>query len=363
MEKNRIILLDLLRGIAAYLVAVSHYCILEKIEPVFFEIISSGTVEIFFILSGFVLGPQIIFCLNTGSLKNIEIFLKRRWLRTIPPYIFALLIICMLKNNIDYEVVYYFFYCQNLLHPSLVVDWYSISWSLSVEEWYYVLFPAIGLLVTSTLKLKQSQYWLIAVSFIALIAIIRGVFSPVENWGEQVRRVVIYRLDSIAFGFLLYLNFDRIMSNLNLLSLNKAIILLCFSLTASASLSFQILYSIGKEKNIQYEFMFPLIAALLGGVTVVTFSFLNMIYKDNKIICVISLFLGKISYSIYLFHLIVFQIMKPTLANFSIYFQFFLINLILIGFCTAFFYLFEKPILSTRPQYIDIFFPKKSNSS
>ena len=89
--------LDLLRGISGYGVAICHYYafVFENSQ---YEYFSFLFVEFFFVLSGFVLFPQILETLNNK--KNLIIFYKRRWLRTIPLYIFCLIIISFIFNEL-----------------------------------------------------------------------------------------------------------------------------------------------------------------------------------------------------------------------------------------------------------------------
>ena len=59
MESKKFYGLDLLRGIAGYGVAITHYFYFVQ-EKVDFEYYSFIFVEIFFVLSGFVLSNQLI---------------------------------------------------------------------------------------------------------------------------------------------------------------------------------------------------------------------------------------------------------------------------------------------------------------
>src|SRR5262249_21127344 len=82
--------LDLVRGAAAFCVAIPHYFVLNSTDWPTAEAVSVLSVEVFFILSGFVLAPQIMFCSRDGRLVNLLIFLVRRWMRTILPFLVAL---------------------------------------------------------------------------------------------------------------------------------------------------------------------------------------------------------------------------------------------------------------------------------
>ena len=108
MDSTKINSLNLFRGVAGYGVAVSHfYYYLFYIN--FFQFLSIFFVEFFFVLSGFVLYPQLLRVYENS--KNLKIFYFRRWLRTIPAYCLALLTysIFFLKFDLD-TLKYLFFY-------------------------------------------------------------------------------------------------------------------------------------------------------------------------------------------------------------------------------------------------------------
>ena len=89
--------LDLLRGISGYGVAICHFYAFVY-QNVFLEYLSFIFVEFFFVLSGFVLFPQLLKILDNK--KNLVIFYKRRWLRTLPLYFICLVIISIMFNKI-----------------------------------------------------------------------------------------------------------------------------------------------------------------------------------------------------------------------------------------------------------------------
>ena len=68
-------LLNIYRYFAALIVCISHY-ILHWNKSVYFEFTAILGVELFFILSGFVLAPQIL-RLEKNPRKNLKTFLLR----------------------------------------------------------------------------------------------------------------------------------------------------------------------------------------------------------------------------------------------------------------------------------------------
>ena len=76
---------------------------------------------------------------------------------------------------------------------------------------------------------------------------------------------------------------------------------------------------------------------------------LDKIFK-SRLIYKINLFLGKISYSIYLFHLIIIYIIGLN-KNLSFFAYFIIFIIVQIGVSTLLYYFFEEPILNSRPKY------------
>ena len=192
MENNRYSSIDQLRFIAALCVALSHIIIFKKGFDINLEIISSIAVEVFFIISGFVLTPQIINLLNKSSLQNYKIFLLRRWYRTIPLYLLSLILISILLGRfLSFDFFKYLFFIQNFLYIWVSNDYYSIAWSLSVEEWFYIIFPIFLFFFLKFYKQKNDKNIIyLSFLFIGLIFLLRIFFINDENWGSNIRRIV-----------------------------------------------------------------------------------------------------------------------------------------------------------------------------
>ena len=206
---ERIDSLDLLRGMAAFAVMVPHFFMYYLGDAATTaEIVSVTAVEVFFVLSGFVLGPQIVLCAERRDWLTVRTFLVRRWMRTIPSYLVALLAISVIFGELGSgDFFRYAAYVQNLSSQYNVRDYFPVAWSLSVEEWYYVAFPPFLLLYVKLTKGTGEwfQYACATVLLITCISLLRFVYADTADWGAQVRRVVVFRIDSIAYGFLLYL--------------------------------------------------------------------------------------------------------------------------------------------------------------
>ena len=158
MTTQRYSSIDLLRFFAASTVALAHLMITKNGFNISLEIISSMAVEVFFIISGFVLAPQIIKIVQSNDINVLKIFLLRRWYRTIPLYVLSLILTSIALNKIfSIDIIKYLFFLQNFFNSWIEDDYFSISWSLSVEEWFYVLFPTFLILLSGIFKKTNNK--------------------------------------------------------------------------------------------------------------------------------------------------------------------------------------------------------------
>ena len=123
--------LNFFRALSGFGVCISHYFFYMK-GIFFFEFLSFIFVEFFFILSGFVLTPQLIKIYNR---ENLKIFFYRRWIRTLPLFILCLITYSILFKKFDLDTLKYFFLIQNI-YPNFIT--YNIT-NLSITYIIYFL--------------------------------------------------------------------------------------------------------------------------------------------------------------------------------------------------------------------------------
>ena len=73
--------------------------------------------------------------------------------------------------------------------------------------------------------------------------------------------------------------------------------------------------------------------------------------QQSSILSRSSSYLGRISYSVYLFHILFAQVLDKKLAALPMGLQLAIYLSAVAVFCTAFYYFFERPILAARPRY------------
>jgi peptidoglycan/LPS O-acetylase OafA/YrhL len=210
-NNNRVVGLDIVRAVAILIVVYWHGVSLipEKLHLYYYlPLPLIDGVSIFFVLSGFLIGGILLKIIQDGrfTFKVLLNFWLRRWFRTLPNYFFVLsgLLICQILfyNNwggVDFK---YMLFLQNFIseHPPMFPE----AWSLCVEEWFYLLFPIACFVFYGLLKNKSQSVLLSAVLFLLPPLFLRVVFYyygiNTDNWDSSIRKVVVFRLDSIMYG-------------------------------------------------------------------------------------------------------------------------------------------------------------------
>jgi peptidoglycan/LPS O-acetylase OafA/YrhL/lysophospholipase L1-like esterase len=310
---------------------------------------------VFFVLSGFVLAPQIVREVVGGPWRNLGVFLVRRWMRTIPPYVVALVAIALITGNLlTGDFARYLVYAENLTHMAVANDFYPVAWSLGVEEWFYLLFApmlfVVGLLLGRSDRRLEIGF---AVAFIIVVAALRHFFAP-ANWDLDVRRVMLFRIDSIVWGYLLFLALEKrsglaVAREWGLAALGAAT-------AAVTALELAIAYRALLGESWAQNF-FPYASALFGMTWVAAFRLAEPAFSGQGVRA-LSFWLGRISYSAYLFHLLLVILLKPVLAGWPLAAQLALYVALICAFSTLFWRGFEKPILAARPRYASSLLPR-----
>jgi peptidoglycan/LPS O-acetylase OafA/YrhL len=209
---NRVYGLDVFRAIAILFVLMGHSLEHSKVAP---DIATFGHlgilgVELFFVLSGFLIGSIIMRLIDEKrfhSFADIALFWQRRWLRTLPMYFLALLAFIRFDYHgrhdlFDYPA--YFVFMQNF--ADRIPDFFELSWSLAIEEHFYLWFPIAFYLWERLTKQSHLAIILTAVTFIVIAysyRIYHPLFSDWNEYNRALRMVVLSRIDAIMFGILI----------------------------------------------------------------------------------------------------------------------------------------------------------------
>jgi peptidoglycan/LPS O-acetylase OafA/YrhL len=138
--------LDLLRAAAVTAVVAAHLPVLSPVHrPALLAVTWAGQfgVDLFFVLSGWLISGLYFRDRTGGHFGGWWRFVARRALRTVPPYYVALLAAWLAARWFrgDHPAFdpSYLVFLQNYLGT---LPYFSVSWSLCIEEHFYLALPA-----------------------------------------------------------------------------------------------------------------------------------------------------------------------------------------------------------------------------
>lgn len=165
------------------------------------QLMSGGTgVQIFFTLSGFLITSILLKELKEYNSIHFRFFFIRRFLRLLPPLIVLYIVIFVLMlngsiNDSGYGIIFSFFYIYNFIPNKFYTSELGHTWSLSVEEQYYFVWPFVIHFVRERKKLFLIIFAVVAVSFLSYYIYphisFTGRFKPTRWFIPAVSSIII----------------------------------------------------------------------------------------------------------------------------------------------------------------------------
>ena len=195
--------LDVLRAVAITGVVYAHF---HAMLPDLLPSVKSGYfgVELFFVLSGFLIGGLLLdIAERDPGWRDWLTFMVRRWLRTVPVYLTWTIVLALTFPPAEgwTVVLRTLTFTQNFAWTMPVDNWFGVSWSLTVEEWFYFLFSVVFLALAVYRPRHAMTAALVLFLFLPLVVRVAAADAG-GNWDTTVRKVVVARLDAIAYGVL-----------------------------------------------------------------------------------------------------------------------------------------------------------------
>ena len=203
--------LDLLRALAIIVVVLYHTGIFGFALPYRVHRFGWIGVDLFFVLSGYLIGGQLLASLKRDEKINFGRFLARRALRILPAYFVVLAIYFSLPWLREFQEISplwkFILSVQNIgLRGGTA---FSHAWSLAIEDQFYLALPLVLLLVWRGKRAGIIVPCLVVLGGIALRAFLAWK-NPGTNGGVSFRgyQLWIYypswtRLDPLLFGVVL----------------------------------------------------------------------------------------------------------------------------------------------------------------
>ena len=348
-QTNRIPSLDGLRAVSIFIVVFGHIWTGLGYKNNFYLMGNLG-VRIFFVISGFLITSMLINEFEKNLSINLKHFYFRRIFRIFPAYFFFLgVLFCFTLFTNFYspiDFLYPFTYTSNYFFSRVPLK-LGHTWSLAVEEQFYLIFPLV-LSAIGLLKFKKFVLIIILVTpflrvttFLFSILFGNNEYSPI--YGDYSFKMSIAwnfhtNMDILATGCLLALYRDY---------LHKSKLYQCF-LNSRFVILFLVLFTI----NLGIYSQDYILIFYVFGMTLMNFSI--MLCIDWLIVNHSSLigkflnlkpiiFIGVLSYSVYLW-----QQLFVSYSELSFWTH--LPNSIILIFVCALFsyYLIEKPFSVCR---------------
>lgn len=350
---NRNFGLDIVRSVAILLVLLAH----SGIIFVFGINLGFVGVEIFFVLSGFLIGQIILKEFQTKiTIQSCGEFYINRWLRTFPLYYLVLITKDFFISR-SFHPKHYLFIQQNS-----DLTFFPVSWSLAIEEWFYILIPLVFIVNIRWLHLK-SVFFIALLIIIILTARYYYISNYTLNFDLNVRKSIPLRFDALLTGVLfsvfkmrynaLYIKLAELWS-LILSAILFAIALIIYRKYVLLEASVEE----GTIKNIFQSLSFTFFSFAFGFIIIwLEQCKINLLNKKSILVKTITL-LSVLTYGIYLIHYDIFKFMisSPPLTL-SWAGQTFMALFIIIAISLLLHLFIEKPAMDYRKTFIRKLFP------
>lgn len=352
---NYMVHLDGIRALAVTAVVLEHWAsgLPAPIRRVINTLDLGGWgVECFFVLSGFLITLILLNLRNNGApLKtNLWHFYARRALRIFPAYYLTIFILALTIPSTREVILWNIFYLGNfypLWHHNFIPDT-GHFWSLAVEEQYYLFWPLVVLLMPNRRVMQ-----------LALILCVLGPFSRFLLWQAMSGpHLTIYTfptaaLDLLGFGaFLACVKHEYGISRDHVFTrtLNSAAVIALIIYVSTYVLD---------RQSVAFSVAHRSLAAVVFGALVwyASFGFQGSFkfFFNNRII----IWIGTISYGIYIYHPYVPALYVEFLSSFELplatwgtyYIRYPLMALALLTIAAASFYAIERPIRNRGTKY------------
>ena len=159
--------LDHLRALAITLVIFFHFQGFGHPKWIEGQVTSFGWsgVDLFFVLSGFLIAGQLFGTIAKGKAISLKEFFAKRFFRIIPPYLVMLILYTafpILRERDQFAPLWrYLTFTLNFGFDLKKYGNFSHAWSLCIEEQFYLVLPLIILLFTHFKKGRWSAYLIV----------------------------------------------------------------------------------------------------------------------------------------------------------------------------------------------------------
>lgn len=196
--------LDGLRALSIILVILGHlsftYTDYSTILANYFSLMQATGVSIFFVISGFLINGFLIKEKAQLGKVDLKLFYFKRLLRIFPPfYLYVFLMVFLLPfydvvQPTQVEILSALSYLWNYIYSTK--NWFfGHSWSLAIEEQFYMSWPFL----LAFLSLSKSRKFSLVIFFLAPLIRV-GSYYLFPDWRPRLSIMFHTRIDTLLFG-------------------------------------------------------------------------------------------------------------------------------------------------------------------
>ncbi|MFD2598051.1 acyltransferase family protein [Sphingobacterium corticis] len=350
LDNKNIAQLDGIRGISILIVFFSHLG--------FGHLIPGGFgVTVFFFISGFLIAKLLMHELEESKTINFRNFYIRRAFRLYPALLFfvALIVSFLLLHKVKIipsQIFAALFYFENYYYAYLI-DYkevhslylsFKILWSLSIEEHYYLFYPLFLYSTYSRVKLHTILSVILLITPLAIRLYNVEIYEEKGIYEKYNYALTHTRIDDIFYGsFLAFLLFKHNASESIFRFLTNRLVLLISLICLTATFIYR--DDIFRETwryTIQGICLAPLVTwAMYGGKSIV-----DQLFLSNRVF----IYIGRLSYSIYLFHWLAIPLASLYFRRFGLEWQLFVFA-VTIALSLFSYYKVEMPFVKLRKKF------------
>jgi peptidoglycan/LPS O-acetylase OafA/YrhL len=328
--------IELFRGIAALMVLTFHYAYFFTSELSFLNFLQTG-VDLFFIVSGFVFAPLIL----SGNIA-IKPYLIRRFFRIYPLYLISLLLYYGFAPDDPQKITFFIdhlFFLQTTSSIQEATFFNGVTWTLPIEVEYYLLVPFLALL---TVRNINTIYIVLIVAFLLKeILIITSTEASNPNLSTILNFHLPGFLIEFMVGILLFKFYVKYKDKKIPLMFHVLIIIIAIILLYGLSVLF---LSHESEEitngNLLFKSYFRFWCAI--SYAILLFPFLLLI-NHKSILYNVYMFMGNISYGVYLFHMLIPKVLNYLDYNITGFIGYFTCLILTVILALITYYLIENP--------------------
>jgi len=331
-----------LRALAALGVVAAHTLTtspLTSLPKVVVENLATG-VALFFVISGFLLWRPFAASLGDRNKVSVKRFFANRALRIVPLYTVVVLVVFFATEAHPAEALVRLLRALSFTGVYAGDDLLPVAWSLDDEVAFYLLLPVLFVVLMAWRRPQQRL--MLGVAIIGALSAVSLVALALTPQDQAITGNPLTKFHLFGLGMLLaslHVKWPRYDLSPRMLALGGAAVIVAFSLSGFA-------YA-------QHQYVFNPICGVASFLLVGIAAFSGPQARLTRVLSVSPLvFLGEISYGIYLWHEPIHHVLFNEGVLSSSYVPGFLeLAMCTIALATGTYYLVEKPALRLKNRW------------